>query len=246
MIRKIYTYRTNPAVLIVHNVYYDEGANAQRVHSRVGRHYDIPCVSMQSTIYAKVLSGEIMNRQITPDDLHPNDLGHEMAASVIDHFLNKVYENMDDPEAESKFPDPFTDNSYEKSVRYRNMDISPKLNGFVKDTTEQTDITDCFKNGWYADNDNDSIEFEFEGSGAALQYRRYAHKTAPKARVVIDGDQEKSMILDGKFDMDWGDNLELTTIAEKIENKKHTIKISLEDADGCEAPFYIVSLIVMK
>ena len=246
LIRKVFTYKTNPAVVIVHNVYYDSGSNAQRVHARVGRHYDIPCVSMQSTIYPEILSGKIENRTITGDDLHPNDEGHALVASVITYFLDRVYENMDEAEDKPEFPEPFTDNSYEKSVRYRNMDIEPVSNGFTVDNEEQTDITDCFKKGWYAKDNGSTIEFSVEGTGISLQYRRYAFKSAPKARVVIDNEDENAVVLDGKFDQDWGDNLELTTIAEKMDNKTHNIKITIEDTDDCEAPFYLVSVIVTK
>lgn len=246
LIRRVYSYETDPAVLIVHNVYYNDGANAQRVHSRVGRNYDIPCVSMQSTIYPEILAGRIENRDITPDDLHPNDKGHELVASVITYFLDKVLKEIDIHEDAIKLAAPITLNAYENSVRYRNQDISPAMCGFECDNEEQTDITDCFKKGWLSKKNGSTIEFSVEGTGVSIQYRRYAFKTAPKARVVIDGDESNAVVLDGKFDMDWGDNLELTTIAEHIENKAHTVSITIEDGDDCEAPFYIVSVIVTK
>ena len=44
---------------------------------------------MQSTIYPRVVSGEIPNREITPDDLHPNDKGHELVAAVITCVFRK-------------------------------------------------------------------------------------------------------------------------------------------------------------
>lgn len=78
------------AVMLIHNVRYDNMVSAEDIHLEIGRHYHLPCVSMRSTIYPLVASGEISNRQITPDDLHPNDLGHEMVASVIIYFLEKV------------------------------------------------------------------------------------------------------------------------------------------------------------
>ncbi len=50
LVRKVYGAKTAPAVLLVHNVCYDTGANAQVMHAQIGRHYDLPSVSMQSTI----------------------------------------------------------------------------------------------------------------------------------------------------------------------------------------------------
>ena len=90
LVRKVYTSKTKPAVLLVHNVFYNNGANAQLMHGRIARHYNLPAVSMQSTIYPEVVAGRIENREITPDDLHPNDAGHALVASVITYFLDKV------------------------------------------------------------------------------------------------------------------------------------------------------------
>lgn len=90
LVRKVYGADFSPAVLLVHNVYYHNGGNAQLMHGRIGRHYGLPAVSMQSAIFPEVVSGRIENRAITPDDLHPNDAGHALVASVITCFLEKV------------------------------------------------------------------------------------------------------------------------------------------------------------
>lgn len=91
LVRKVYGADFSPAVLLVHNVYYHNGGNAQPVHGRVGRHYGLPAVSMQSAIFPEVVSGRMENRAITPDDLHPNDAGHALVASVITYFLEKAH-----------------------------------------------------------------------------------------------------------------------------------------------------------
>lgn len=125
LVRQILAAENAPAVVLIHNVCYDNGASAQLIHQRVGRHYGLPCVSMQNTIYPELLSGRIPNREITPDDLHPNDAGHELVASVITCYLEQVRDrvlagNADKGEkeaAERGMPAPLTLNSYERSVR---------------------------------------------------------------------------------------------------------------------------------
>lgn len=59
LVRKVYTSKTKPAVLLVHNVFYNNGANAQLMHGRIARYYNLPAVSMQSTIYPEVVAGRI-------------------------------------------------------------------------------------------------------------------------------------------------------------------------------------------
>lgn len=248
LVRRIYKSETSPAMLIAHNVRYDNGANAQLVHAKIGRRYELPCISMQSSIYPELLAGKIENRDITPDDLHPNDKGHELVASVICFFLNRVLAEIDEPDSPSfddtgDFPAPETVDTYEHSFRYDNRNCIPALNGFVKDTTAQKDIRDCFKNGWYAIKKGDSISFELEGQGVSVQYRRSVLKPAPKARVTIDGDYEHSVDLDANFDEDWGDKLELQTITEHTAYGRHRVEIEIIESKDCVVPFYIASII---
>ena len=243
LVRKIYTYKTKPAVMLVHNVFYNNGGNAQIMHSRIGRHYDIPSVSMQSTLYQAVVSGLIPNRDITPDDLHPNDAGHELVASVITYGLEEIMKAPKDAEP-ADLPAPLTANAYEDSVRYRNINSEPQLAGFVKDTAKQSHITDCFKYGWTAKNTGDAISFEIEGSCIAVQFRKSVKLPAPVAEIVIDGDESTRTVLDANFDETWGDKLELYTVMEHGENKKHKVDIRLTETHPDDAAeFYLVSVI---
>ena len=122
LIRKIYGSKTNPAILIVNSVRYDDGINAQAQHVKVGEAYGIPCVGMKPTIYAKVLDGTMTSRDITEDDLHPNDLGHGFMADVITDFLTDIYKEMgadsDIEKADKALGDitPITQNAYELSL----------------------------------------------------------------------------------------------------------------------------------
>lgn len=258
LVRKVYGADWKPAVVLVHNVYYHNGANAQLVHGRVGRHYNLPSISMQSTIYPEVVAGRIENRDITPDDLHPNDTGHGLVAEVITYFLEQVREQeifedgsvhkeasaLENKANEADLSAPLTQNTYEHSIRYRNINSSPVLQGFVADDTPQRDITDCFKYGWTASKVGDAITFSVEGSNIGLQYRKSVKGPAPVAEVIVDGDREHAQRMDANFDETWGDKLELDTILEHGENKRHQVEIRLVEAvENLAAPFYLVSVI---
>lgn len=244
LVRKIYQSKTTPAVLLVHNVFYHNGGNAQLMHGRIARYYDLPAVSMQSSIYPEIVSGRILNREITPDDLHPNDLGHELVAAVITHFLDKVYREKETDCVPEDIHVPVTINDYEESVRYDNRNTEPVLKGFVADETLQQDITDCFKHGWTAGRKDDTIIFSVRGSGIAVQYRKSVKKPAPVAEVIIDGDREHAVRLDANFDEDWGDKLELDTILEHGKLCEHEVQIRIVETHSDDrVPFYLVSVI---
>lgn len=246
LVRKIYASKTSPAVLLVHNVCYNNGSNAQLVHGRVARHYHLPSVSMQSTIYQEVVAGRIENRAITPDDLHPNDEGHRLVASVITYFIDRVRTEALrslEPELE-ELPAPLTKNAYEISRRWRNNNIVPELKGFVADREPQEHITDCFKYGWTAAQTGDAIVFTVPGSGIAVQYRKSVKLPAPVAEIIVDGDAAHAVRLDANFDETWGDKLELDTILEHGENREHKVEIRVTESHPDDAaPFYLVSVI---
>lgn len=245
LVRKIYQSKSAPAVLLVNNVRYDDGGNAQIQHGKVARHYNLPQVSMQSSIYPKVVQGKIKNEEITPDDLHPNDDGHELVASVITHFLGKIVsKNYSEEKKDFEMIAPLTKNSYENAFRMQNNNSTPQINGWKADESKQTTITEFFKNGWYADQKGASIEFEVDSSELAIQYRKSVKHPAAIASVVIDDDTEHKIILDGNFEETWGDCLYLQTILHHETKKMRKIRITIESEHVNDiVPFYIVSII---
>lgn len=246
LIRKIYGCEKAPAVLLVHNVCYDNGGNAQLMHGRVARHYELPSVSMQSCIYPELVAGRIENRDITPDDLHPNDKGHALVASVITYFLDKIASEVDVPEAQEMtvLPAPMTENAYQDSIRYQNANSTPVTNGFTKDDSVQEVITDIFKNGWTASEKGAKIEFDIEGSCIGVQYRRTIQLPAPVAKLVIDKDEANALTLDANFDETWGDKLVLDTAMEHGDKGMHHVSVEIvETHEDDKLPFYLVSVI---
>ncbi|MCM1181802.1 MAG: SGNH/GDSL hydrolase family protein [Roseburia sp.] len=253
LIRKLYGYRTSPAVLIVNSVRYDNGVNAQEQHVRVGKAYGIPCVSMKPTIYEKVLDGTFTSRDVTEDDLHPNDLGHSLMAEVITDFLEEVRAEALAGTAEtvaSSFVEnvtPLSENAYEDSVRYRNGNCEEVLvcnEGFTADDTPQTDIRETFRCGWTADRKGARICFKVKGTCIGVQYRQSVRQPTPIAQALIDGDREHAVRLDGNFKETWGDNLQLDTLAEHLAYGEHTVEIELVETHPNDCvPFYLVSVI---
>ncbi len=245
LIRRIYGSQNQPAMLIVNNVRYDNGVNAQEKHNTIGEAYQIPCVSMKPTIYAKVFDQTFTSRDVTEDDLHPNDRGHAYVASVITHFLDLVYENLEhEREQETSMPAPLTDNAYEHSLRYQNDNSHPVNDGFTADPTLQNDIREIFRKGWTADKEGAKLTFEIEGSCIAVQYRKSVVQPTPIARAVVDGDVEHAVILDGNFEETWGDSLHIDTIAEHLPNETHKVEIEvITTHEDDKVPFYLVSVI---
>ena len=50
LVRKVYGNAYEPAVLLVHNICYDTGISAEHKHREIGTYYNLPSVSMKTTI----------------------------------------------------------------------------------------------------------------------------------------------------------------------------------------------------
>ncbi len=253
LIRKIYSYKTNPAILIVNSVRYDDGVNAQAQHIKIGKAYELPCVSMKPTLYEKILDGAYTSRDITEDDLHPNDEGHGLMSEVIISFLEMVYGELEagneaaDNHLEVQKMAPVTENAYENAVRIQNYNSEAVLtenDGFAIDGQPQNDIREIFRRGWTADKKGAHIGFDIEGSCIGVQYRKSVVHPTCIARAVVDGDMDNAKILDGNFEENWGDSLHLDTIAEHLPGGKHHVDIELiATHEDDKVPFYLVSVI---
>ena len=257
-LRRLLAAPSAPAVVVLNNVFYDTGKNAQDYHNRIADHYGIPHVSIKDTVYPDVESGKIVRADITPDNLHPNDKGHRLVADEICKLLDSIKAEMEEEtiageniegkstktEASVSLPAPLTENAYEHSRLIQIQDNEAILDGFLVDPIEKKGMLDIFKNGWTAAHTNDRISFEIECSCLAVQYRKSVQQPVPKAKAVIDGDEAHAVILDGNFTEDWGDCLYLEPLLHHAEKKVHRIEITVTDAKDIVRPFYLVALIV--
>lgn len=245
VVRKLLQWKSKPAVVLLNNVYYDTGKNAQDFHNAVGDWYHIPHISIKDTIYQEMLRGRYTREELSPDGLHPNDKGHMLVAEKITDLLEEVRNHMTEVEEDVELSEPMTENAYENARRLTIREISPDLAGFRADTEEKTGHLDHFKNGWIGKMPGDKITFEVDASCIAVQYRKTIHKPALRAKLVLDGKKENAVLLDANFEEDWGDCLYLEPVLHHGEKKKHTVEIEiLPDDNGEATPFYLMSLIV--
>lgn len=64
------------------------GASAQEWHGKVAAHYGVPFVSYRDALYPFVKDGSISWSDISPDSVHPNDIGHAYAAALLSWTLD--------------------------------------------------------------------------------------------------------------------------------------------------------------
>lgn len=265
LIRKLLYSESAPAVVCLYNFFYEDGKSAERLHSKVARYYGLPAVSMHGAIYQDILDGTIEDTKlISPDGLHPNDAGHDLVSRVVISLLEKMYkeycEAKDEKSAEKACPIaysdidcklPLTDNAFESAIRLDNRNFTPVLQGFEKDASHQEGVSDCFKNGWLGHFQGDRVVFELTGeyecSGIAIQYDKTIKRPAPVVAVTVDGNNDKSFVIDSAFDETWGDLLDIRQLFLHEEKKSHRIEIEvINDKGGKAVPFNLVSVIITR
>ena len=171
--------------------------------------------------------------------------GDENTEDSVRALIKSVKAELEVEEKEPVFPKAMTENAYENAKRLTIREISPKLCGFHTDTEEKTGHLDHFKNGWIGKKAGDSIHFEVTASCIAVQYRKTIQLPAARAELVLDGDKEKAILLDGNFDEDWGDCLYLEKVLHHGEKKIHTVDITILPEEVTDTtPFYLMSLII--
>ncbi len=255
LMRKLLYSDCKPAVAALFNFFYQDGRTSERIHSRVTRHYKIPAASMHGAIYEDILSGKIEDTTLlSPDGLHPNDLGHELVAAVVTNLFEKIYENCKNSPTEPVDGDienkvPITANAFESAIRLDNRNFNAHLQGFVVDTSVQTAVNDCFKNGWLGQKLHDKIVFDLQGeyecSGIAIQYDKTIKRPAPVVAVTLDGKDAEKTIIDAAFDETWGDLLDIRQLFLHEKKGPHRLLIEVvDDKNGSCVPFNLVSVII--
>lgn len=245
VVRRILSWPSHPAVVLLNNIYYDTGETAEDEHVAVGDHYGVPHVSIRDSIYKDLHAGKYQRPELSPDGLHPNDYGHALVAGEIIRLLEAVNARRDEPAEVPAFPAPLTDNAYEAARRLTIREASPVLDGFRADTAEKTGHLDHWKNGWIGHQPGDKVTFTVDASCIAVQFRRTIRRPALAAELVLDGDTAHPVLLDGNFDEDWGDCLALTPILHHGMPGAHTVEITILPTEAVHpTEFYLMALIV--
>lgn len=241
-LKRILEYKTSPAVLVINNLFYDNGENAQEIHNECAKAYGVPAVSVRDYDWPRLQSGELRRNDLTVDGLHPNDKGMEIIAMLVNEAIDKMAEEEQDEEL--PLPEKtLTKARYVAAKRFDNRNCTPTYTGFEKDTQPQSDITDIFKNGWYSAAEGANIKFDLDCSVICLQWRRTIKRPAPIAKAIVDGNEAGAIRLDANFEEDWGDLLCLTTLFDGDKKGRHTLEIRVEEQPDDDIPFYITSVI---
>jgi lysophospholipase L1-like esterase len=218
LLRQILSQPNSPAVLMLFMVN-RSGGSAQEWHAKVGRHYALPLISYRDVVWPEIQAKRLTWEQISPDEVHPNDLGHARAAQFVTAFLAQTLKTLPPDNslpAPGALPAPLFTDLFEHTALLENTDLQPTVHqGWTFDTTNK-----C----WKSTTPGSVIEFQTQGRQIYLMYWRIK-KAMGQARVQLDAEPPK--VCEAWFDQTWGGYRVTDVIGKDLAPGPHRVRVEL-------------------
>lgn len=239
LVRKCLSQPNNPAVIMI-EMTMEDGTCPQNVHTEIGLKYDIPIISYHDAVLPEVEAGNIAWKDISPDNIHPNDVGHKMLGDMIVRFMTEIIDDLDNLDTEAK---PF-DESIESPTgdKYKDAVLADKnselvnctdAGGFTEDTSPWN-----FKDGWAAP-EGGTATFELEFQNLGILYWMTTDGKSGTASVTIDG--VECAELNADFTGGWGDYAKNNELVSFDEKGKHTVTVTVPEGQKFEILRWMIS-----
>ena len=218
LLRQILKQPSQPAVVLLFMMN-QAGANAQEWFVKVGNHYRLPMVSYRDSLWAEITAHRITWRDISPDEVHPNDRGHAYAARFVTSVLDsacKVLPADNALPAIPQLPPPLFTDLFEHVALLEADALKPVANnGWSFDTKGHF---------WKSDQPGSTIEFEIEGR-VIFTMHYVVRGPMGRASVSIDGATAKE--LEAWFNQTWGGYRQTQQAAHALAAGKHRVRFEL-------------------
>ena len=227
IVRRILSQPNNPAVILLFQTQ-EDGTSLQDVHQEIGFKYDLPMISYKNVVYPEVKAGTLKWSDISPDNIHPNDVGHGLVAQLLTRFIDETYDEADSLAGEVTAFDaePLTKDIYKDAHMLNSEDITA-------DTAENftlESINNNFPNNWVTEGNGTLVFKDIEFRNFGVMFQKKTDGSFGKYDVYIDG--EKKAQFDGDFTGGWGNYAETQECMRSDETAKHTVEI--KPAEGSE------------
>ena len=248
LISKCLQAENKPAVVLLFSVFADD-SNLQERLAPIGRHYDLPMVSVLDAVVPqfKLPRGEggvITKRQYFYDIFHPTNDGHHVMSDCLLHLYHEVDQASCDAEYEMPKA-PYKADTFAQVMRidkkHRMDEVTIEEGGFTETDTdlqcvEMDDhpyMTPQFPYNWKhtPQSGNGSFKMKIECKDLLLVYKDSGAVDAGKALVYVDGKLSREV---EPYVIGWTHcNAIIIHLGEKVENHEVEIKMAEGHEDKC-------------
>ena len=218
LLRQILSQPQAPAVLLLFMVN-RSGGSAQEWHAKVGLHYGLPMISYRDVVWPEIQAQRLTWEQISPDEVHPNDLGHARAAHFVTAFIAQTFKTLPSDgrlPAIGKLPALLFTDLFEHTALFEAGDLQPTANqGWTFDVTNK-----C----WKSTAPGSVIEFKTQGRQIYFMYYRIK-RAMGQANVQLDDAPPK--LCEAWFDQTWGGYRVFDVIGKDLAPGPHRVRVEL-------------------
>ena len=216
VIRQILSHPKKPGVILIFMMN-SAGGNAQEWQAKVGKHYDLPMVSYRDLLWPEIESKRMEWKDISPDTVHPNDIGHAYAGKLLCTILDRARASSVKSPA-STLPEPLFTDAFQYTSLFEADALKPVTKqGWDFDSSQARNK--CFK----STKPGSVIEFDVVGEKIFLTFWKIRGGMG-KAKVSVDGGEPA--VYDAWFDQTWG-GYRCTEMIAAGKPGKHRVRVEL-------------------
>lgn len=237
LVRKILQAENHPAVILLFTTQ-EDGTSLQDTHMQIGSSYNLPMISYKNAVLPEIEAGKFTWKDISPDNIHPNSVGHGIIGELLWSYFNSVYAKLDqiDTSDLTFTAPPVTRDLYAKGQLLDSKSLTPKtMQGF-----EQAKVSNQFPNDWTT-KEGGELTFEVTGSNIGVLYYKTVDGKSGQYCVYVD--DRLIQVLDGDFTGGWGNYAQAQQVYTSDTPSTHTVTIKqLEGTDLTQ--FTVLGLLV--
>ena len=237
LVRKIFQAENHPAVILLFTTQ-EDGTSLQDTHMQIGSAYNLPMISYKNAVLPEIEAGKFTWKDISPDNIHPNSVGHGIIGELLWSYFNSVYAKLDqiDTSDLTFTAPPVTKDLYAKGQLLDSKTLTPKtMQGF-----EQAKVSNQFPNDWTT-KEGGELTFEVTGSNIGVLYYKTVDGKSGQYCVYVD--DRLIQVLDGDFTGGWGNYAQAQQVYTSDTPSTHTVTIKqLEGTDLTQ--FTVLGLLV--
>lgn len=240
LLRRILLDENAPALMLLFTTQ-ESGDSAQINDALLGFGYELPMISYGNAVLPAIESGEFTWKDISPDNIHPNDRGHAIIGELIYRYMNDVYARLEEiPEQAEPFNmEAQTDERYMEGRILDGSNLTPLSAGSF--TERQENWYFPYEDYWYTTEGEEPIVFEIEAANIGLLYQCDVDDAFGQYDIYIDGERVRT--LNGNFVNGWGNSMVAEELYTSGQSALHRVEVR-KNPDSAGGKFTVIGWLV--
>ena len=237
LVRKILQAENHPAVILLFTTQ-EDGTSLQDTQMQIGSAYNLPMISYKNAVLPEIEAGKFTWKDISPDNIHPNSVGHGIIGELLWSYFNSVYAKLDQIDTSDL---PFTAHPVTRELNAKGqLQDRPAQPHKTMQGFEQAKVSNQFPNDWTT-KEGGELTFEVTGSNIGVLYYKTVDGKSGQYCVYVD--DRLIQVLGGDFTGGWGNYAQAQQVYTSDTPSTHTVTIKqLEGTDLTQ--FTVLGLLV--